>query len=293
MTFYGSGTYTSSSNTFTSWAPQRAVEQEEDALLVGNGPPEASSSTELSVLPGIVWDVNGYYRELGVLTNASRKQLRLAYVAKNGPNDERLTYCFKQLLDSGIRFAYDCTPLGELFMDKYVEAMLRQKIISAKAQRISDLRDAGVDPDSIDDDAIERDVAEQMGLVEEEEDTPDETVDVDPSDDQDEPVPFLFSYYLWRTRVGAERAQQVLSEWQALLASELSREGIRIRFAVGLLDRVPHRFAEAKVGYRTVFFLNVHEAPTREMAQAVVRGFTGRPPAAPAVPSHSITTPER
>lgn len=286
MTFY-SGTY-ASSTTNSSWSmvPRRPVEQEQDALLVGSGPPEASSSTELSVLPVNIWDVNGYYRELGVLTAATRKQLRLAYVAKDGPNDERLTYVFKQLLDPEIRFAYDCTPLGELFMDKYVEAMLRQRIINAKSQRMQDLADAGVDLDLVDQDAIERDVAEEMGFVEEADDTPDETVDAEPLDDQDEPVPFLFSYYLWRTRVVPERAQQVLSEWQALLASELSREGIRIRFAVGLLDRVPHRFAEAKVGYRTVFFLNVHEEPTREMAQALVRGFTGRPTTPPALPSH-------
>lgn len=244
----------------------------------GSGPEECSSCTELSVLPGWIWDVNRYYRDLGVEPRATRKQLREAYQAKDGQSSARLTYVLGQLLNPKIRLAYDCTPLGELFMDEYVRDRLNRIAKDRMSQRMADLARMGADMSLVDDDAIQRDIFAEMGIqaVEPEpsghfHDTPDEVVDDDSEIGQDEhrPAKFEYSYYLWRTplrdpALGLDR----LSQWQRFLVSALAREGIRIKFAVGFHGQ-PQRWIEAAVGYRSVFFLNIDELPTEELARDV------------------------
>lgn len=100
-----------------------------------------STCGTLAVWRPIVWDVNGYYLELGVPTDATRLQIRRAYQDLGGHGSPRLTYIVKQLLDPEIRAAYDATPLGRLFFDRYVEEYVRRKIAEDTAGL------AGTDPD--------------------------------------------------------------------------------------------------------------------------------------------------
>ena len=256
---------------------------------MGYGPPECSSSTSLATLPGVRWDVNGYYRELGVLPSATRKQLRIAYMEKDGQSSARLTYIFKQLLNAEVRREYDLTPLGELFMDDYVRAMLDRKIKDEAHKRAVRLQEEGVAVDMLDLSSFERDAAAEMG-VNYAPDTPDEVVDGNPSGVQDGPRPakFDYAYYLWALRPSLEGTEEStvrlvrLAEWQRLLVRALSREGLRLKFAVGLHGK-PHRWVEASIGYRTVFLLNVFEDPSEELATQVAQGLARASKVAPEI----------
>lgn len=271
---------TGSSVRLTNFAQPRYQPVDDRPLLMGSGPAECSSCTQLSVVPLIIWDVNGYYRELGVDPRATRRQLREAYQAKDGQSSPRLTYILKQLIDPAIRYAYDCTPLGEVFIDRYVNEMVNRRIVDRVSERMQNLRDAGVDLRSIDEDdlkaALEADVVAEMGLGVEDEpdgDTPDETVDGALPEGQDDasPAKFEYSYYLWRARPRQDLCPtDLMVQWQRFLVSALAREGVTLRFAVGLHGD-PHRWVQAEVGYRTVFFLNFQEEPTEALASDVAR----------------------
>lgn len=246
--------------------------------LVGDGPPECSSSTELSVLPYIVWDVNNYYAELGVPFWANRRQLREAYQAKDGPNDARLTYILKQLVNAEIRRAYDMMPFGSVFMDRYVADALKKQMLHHKAERMQNLRDLGVDMDAVNEESIERDIYHEMGVLpddQEDGDTPPETVDEVLKKAQDVARPatrFPYAYYLYKVRFPGRELVQRLEEWQRFLVSALAREGIRIHFAVGLHGE-PSRWLLAQVGYRKAFFLSVEHMPSAEMAALVAKQY--------------------
>ena len=246
----------------------------ERTLLVGSGPAECSSSMALSVLPAVIWDVNGYYRDLGVRPTATRKDLRLAYHDRRGEESVRLTYVIKQLLNRETRREYDLSPLGEPFLDDYVRAELA-RIVKAKQQQVTDLiRNAGFEVTDEMAESIERDIAAEMGYMpaeEDESDTPDEVIDASSKLGKDDPHPakFEYSHYVWGVRPSADPATTArLSEWQQHLVSALSRKGISIKFAVGLHGKA-HRWVQATVGYRTVFLLSASEQPTEELAADV------------------------
>lgn len=259
-----------SSVSFTHFAPRLYVDDR--PALMGSGPAECSSCTQLSVVPLNIYDVNGYYRELGVDPRATRKQLREAYQAKDGQSSPRLTYILKQLLNPAIRFAYDCTPLGEAFLDRYVEEMVKRRIKTRVSERMQSLHDLGVDLDGIDVGSLEDDAASEMGFGLKD-DTPDETVDADPPEGEDDasPAKFEYSYYLWKTRSRQDLCPtDRLVKWQRFLVSALAREGVTLNFAVGLHGE-PYPWVEATVGYRRVFFLSVQEEPTEDLAGEVAR----------------------
>jgi hypothetical protein len=229
-------------------------------------------------MPERIWDVNGYYRELGVATDATRKQLRLAYQAKDGQSSERLTYIITQLLNPEVRFAYDCAPPGEPFLDKYVWEQIRARMKDRISDAMQRMHDLGVDLDLVNDEALERDVAAEMGFRPVEEDTPSEVVDSDPSsgqDDPDRPAKFEYSYYLWNTRSRQDDRLGRLAEWQQMLVSAFSREGLRITFAVGIHGGHPSTWIEAEVGYRKVLFLREGLEPTIELAEVVAKTIAG------------------
>lgn len=97
------------------------------AIIEGKGPLECSTSVAVERWPSIVWDPNGYYRELGVLPQATRRELREAYQALGGQHSQRLTYIMHQLLDPEVRAAYDATPSGSMFLDDYLAEELRRR----------------------------------------------------------------------------------------------------------------------------------------------------------------------
>lgn len=247
-------------------------------VLRGVGPAECSSCTELATLPLAIFDVNGYYRELGVHPKATRRQLREAYrervgALQNGQDAARLTYVLRQLLDPETRFAYDCTPLGEVFMDRYVQDMLNRRMRLQMSERMARLHDMGVDLDGVDQEAVQRDILAEMGYQEADDDTPSETVAESPmlGKDDDRPAKFEYSYYLWSTRPREDSVHLGrLAEWQRVLVSAFAREGVNLKFAVGFHGQ-PHRWVQALVGYRTVFFLNVNTEPDESLASDVAR----------------------
>lgn len=264
------------------WPPPRYERRDDDPTLQDpHLPAECSSSTALSVLPAVIWDVNGYYRDLGVLPSATRKDLRLAYFERDGQSSVRLTYVIKQLLNKATRFEYDCTPLGEVFLDDYVRAEIDRQIRERAAERARRAAEEGARVDFTDLSSFEADVRSEMGFdvrSEEDEthsDTPVETVDDTRSVGQDEPVPakFLYAYYLWAMKPSSgpdvEHSRLVrLGEWQRQLVRAFSREGLTMRFSVGL-HRKPNRWVQGRIGYRTVFFLNDFEDPSEELATEV------------------------
>lgn len=263
-----SGTRSSSFRRRTPLTDQVA---EERPFLTGEGPAECSSCTDLALRPYVCFDVNGYYREMGVHWKATRRQLMRAYQALDGQSSVRLTYIFQQLLNPTVRYEYDCTPLGEVFMDRYVQDELNRKMrdrMSAERRRLFEEGEAGWD--DISDEDLIRDIYKDMGFDAAFDDTPPEVVDGEVIEVQDEG--FRYSYYLWRTRgAGHDLSADLMQLWQHLLIQALSAVGIKRKFSVGLMGRTPSRYAVAEVGYRLVIFMNVNDFPNEEMAAGVAK----------------------
>jgi len=78
-------------------------------------------STSLALdIPGRVrWDVNGYYRALGVSPYADRAEIRRGYIDSRGQDSHRLTYYVRQLLNREVRAAYDACPPWTVFVDEF------------------------------------------------------------------------------------------------------------------------------------------------------------------------------
>jgi hypothetical protein len=253
---------------------QPVTQDTDSPMLWGNGPAECSSCTDLSVVPGVIWDVNGYYRSLGADPRADRKALRLAYQAKDGQASARLTYVMGQLLNPEIRRAYDLMPLGSIFMDDYVREEINRFAKARAAERAADLSAKGWDvTDEMYDDLLDE-TFRFMGVTDEPEDTPSEPLDqgIEMSKDPSSPAKFAYAYYIWRTSIRrALDREQDLAAWQGLLISALAQEGIRTRFSIGWHGSKDHDVLLAQVGYRQVFFLGLEVTPTEELALKVAR----------------------
>jgi hypothetical protein len=231
--------------------------------LRGQGEPVFSTCTDLAISPEVCFDVNGYYRELGVHWKASKRELLFAYRDKDGPNDERLTYIFKQLLDSAIRRTYDRAPLGSLYFDRYVQE---------RVSRMIKLRMAAQGMDTGRADQFSQ-VASMFGMEIDDVTESPEVVDKNPSESHDEiapseatPSPFRYSYYLWRS--GCEDTDR-LALWQSLLIQAFRATQQKVHLAVGYHGRMAHPWLLFQVGYRTVVFLHEQGEPTLELATAV------------------------
>lgn len=235
-----------------------------DPFLAGEGPPTFSTSRVLAVPPGYCCDINGYYRDLGIpfpYTNASRGDLRKAYLAGGGPGNARKTYVFKQLLDRQIRAEYDATPLGGMFWDVYVAAEIKRRALAEMASR-------GFSKEDV---AALNEVLEGFGV--ESDDTPDtDSLDNSNGNQDTDPVPareiapFPFAFYLWRTTYDN---RECLAQWQALLITALAQAGITRQISLDYVGRTPHRFVTARVGARDVVFLNRDLEPDPEVATAI------------------------
>jgi hypothetical protein len=104
-----------------------------DPHEAGTGVPWCSTSTALVKVPELVWDVNGYYRALGVPTSASRADIRRAYQRLGGQDDWWLTMAVSVLLGTE-RIRYDATPLGRLYWDEALRlAWVRQQLREREA----------------------------------------------------------------------------------------------------------------------------------------------------------------
>jgi hypothetical protein len=216
------------------WRTERV---EDDLIrLRSHLPAVASSCRDLVPLVTHVWDVCGYYRRLRLcwraMVGATVKALRLAALALDPrQEDERLMYALTQLLNPGVRRAYDLMQLGGLFLlDRDVNAGIRKAAAREAAARSMAgdpnvgasaddvMRDWGFDQVS-DEEAVQRAQGAVTGRL----------LSWGSS----------WGYYAlfrpgadWRDLPGPEE----MGEWQAMVGAALDGMGIRIRFAVGAHD---------------------------------------------------------
>lgn len=239
----------------------------ESPVRFGAGATTVSSCTDIALFPSVCWDVNGYYRELGVFWKASKRELREAYQRSGGPSDARLTYVFRQLLQEHVRHEYDRMPLGSVFMDEYVQSAILTNAKKEAARRTNLGQWTSGD-----------DILREWGFVfiEEDEETPTEDLTrPDPSpilnhrpDRDDDLWPYSF-YKLGTSRQSVEN----LKKWQSLLLEEL--QGKNISFAVGW-SRGGSGFKLYPHEGRMIFFLQEDSIPSKRIAQAAIRTYMYR-----------------
>jgi hypothetical protein len=242
--------------------PDVSPDPPDEPLLRGRGSSWCSSETALDLFPRVCWDVNGYYRSLGVHWRAPRKELREAYQVLDGQASVWLTYVLRQLLDPAVRRAYDQSPLGEPFLDDdFVQEGIKRKAYEEAYRRTMD----GV--------VTERDeVLDEWGLtaVPADNANPDDRVDTDAPVGQDEPhsqETWEYSFYLWRTIL---RSLPTLQRWQELILRELSVCRSTVRFAVGMIgkEQAPYVLGSREKDF--IIFLNEDCLPTAELAAQAV-----------------------
>lgn len=230
---------------------------------VGEAPVVFSTCTELAPRWRFVWDVNSYYRDLGVHWAAGRRQLKDAYLARDGQRSQRLTYVLAQLLDATTRRQYDAMPPLSVFPDRYVIEEAERQLKVEIARRImergitEDEADASVIADGLKTSATHQQQVDEMlaGCDDQ----------VAPPQDETPPAPpaFPWGHYLWRSPDVDDR---VLAVWQRRVVRAAVERGIRARIAVGACGRVPHRVLVTKVGQVTVVWLNHQYEPSEEAA---------------------------
>lgn len=240
----------------------------DEPIQIGHGPAWCSSETTLDITPRVCWDVNGYYRGLGVDWRASRKELKEAFYRKNGHESIWLTYVLKQLLNPEIRRQYDMAPPGEPFLDDdfVQENIKRQAHEEAYRRTMAQGQDVHRD-----------EVLKEWGLTAVSADETDETerVDSDPGVGQDEPSDsqesWEYSFYLWRTVTGSPA---LMRRWQGLILRELSACRRTVRFSVGLIGKESSAYVLRLQGNHFFIFLNEDCHPTAELAAQAVRETT-------------------
>lgn len=240
---------------------QRDTEAIRDTpVLIDDGPAVCSSCTDLALDPEICWDVNGYYRELGVHWKATRKELRRAYAERNGQDSIRLTYVLLQLLDPEVRREYDRTPLGGQFLDEYAQEEIRMRAYEEVGRRMR----AGQEADA---DSILGEWGYQMVAEEEEPEDQDIFHSSGPYIDgvnritPDTPEDDLskswgFGYYLWRRdHHNLNFLRDFLPQWQSDLIREMSYRGITMPFGVGICTDTEREYHIRREGPNVVFYL--------------------------------------
>ena len=239
-------------------------------VLVGDGPAECSTSVALVSHPLVIFDTNGYYRALGVDPRCSRKELRRAYMEKEGFRSDHLTYIMTVLCNPERRRKYDCTPLGALFVDMWIEeADLKRKaarIFADVVERIARYKQFGVDIDEHQ--AFEELDAE--GRWNDDEEDFIEALDTFVIKRQyGDPSGWNWSFYTWRVE---HHQVEVLQKWQEALVSALSVQRPLHRFAVGIYDGHQGSWSVQQVGLRTVIFLSEEADPVYDVyAEEVAR----------------------
>jgi hypothetical protein len=239
----------------------------EQPHLVGTGPVECSTSTDVALLNDVIWDTNQYYRKLGFTFpyHPTKKELRVAFVEHGGPDDAWLMMVFKNLIDDKIRRLYDGTPLGQFFLDADWQQRLKQRALREALRRVQEYGEGLADFET-------EEVLKEWGLTVDppqgdgygEDSSTSE--DAKPSETRRK-IPWQYSYYLWRsTEYDTER----LGRWQQLLVSAFAQKKVRRTFSVGYFGKQPHRCLVSVVDGRQVLFLNEDQWPDEELAAHMV-----------------------
>lgn len=216
-------------------------------------------TTSVSVTPHrysrIVWDVNLYYRDLGVSPYATKAELREAYAIRDGSESARLTFVLKQLLNDEVRERYDATPLGQIFFDDEVAAEVRRRIAEEVAQSRLVAPDDGQP-------TVEIDLSHLMdrGF--------DFGIDKQAKSEQSEERTVKAADWGWYRWASPGVHQYRLSRWRALLAKSFSSRGDVRKLSIGLHNR-PEPWIVREIGYRTVIFLAVDLEPDSELTDRI------------------------
>jgi hypothetical protein len=223
---------------------------------VGYGPDTCSTNTDLVLLPEWSWDVNGYYRALGVHWKADRRALRLAYQKKNGPSSVFLTYVLRFLLDPVKRRAYDMAPLGSEFFDEW-----RDNEIKMRAKRKAS-KEAGLRGEEPTDEDAKR-ALKDLGYAIVEPDVGGVEEDVQ----QTFHSPWGYSYYV--KDVACYDVDR-LAQWQQMLVRAYADQGIRTTFSVGFIGGDQTYYTETEKDGRVTHYLGGTIKPTDELAQQTI-----------------------
>ncbi len=215
----------------------------------GQGPLECSSCTALQPILTVIWDANGYYRELGVDPRCSRRDLQRAYTRLRGWESLRLTYVFRQLRDPVIRRAYDATPLGRPFIDEYVSESLKRAAHQESGRRTAmGVRDTP------------QKVMDEWGL----------SLDADPAEGFNQGPPesqWTFSFFIWKT-------WSPDTTLQTMVITSLAEMGVVARFAVGVRGDYQGILVALEDDGTIIAFLGEHTRLTHEMADSAAQRIT-------------------
>lgn len=222
--------------------------------------PTFSTGAALLPWPLQVWDVNGYYRDLGVRPGASKDEIVQAYIALGPEPPSRQTYCIKQLLDPEIRARYDSCQLGELFFDQHLQDVVMRR---AKAEAAEAIAKGEADEDDLE----SMDLSDVLNSVIAMLDSPAKTGKDDRSTASD-----LWGYFLWRS---VRSDTEPLARWRALLSEVWWERGRTESLAVGFVGgEIPWQVEQ--VGKVRVVFISDSAEPTRALADQVAQAIIQR-----------------
>jgi hypothetical protein len=223
---------------------------------------QMTCSTNLALEPArrFIWDVNGYYRELGVDPHCSKAELREAYQAQ-GLDDDRLTYIAKVLLNDETRIQYDLLPIGQLWLDPLLTAVIRERILE-------DIEGTPITEEDLETQTMRKDLLAREG----------HPVDLSP---HDEPWrPSGYGHYCYK--VGPR--DWLMVRWRSLLAQAATELNLHTKdLMVGVMRHAePVGVYDLRDG-RQIVFLEEHAFATIELARAamVLAGSHGTHPSTP------------
>jgi hypothetical protein len=238
-------------------------------------PTQVSTCRELvagDFWPGLIYDVNGYYRALGIgwPFRPTKRQLMEAYRDLNVEADayEFATYAFKRLINPEFRARYDERPDGAPMDDKYRWAELKRKAAdwaSDESRRTGRVISAA--------DFVPADIRAKMEADVRRE----HEGDVPPSKAQLRKVAgWGFGYYIWDA---FRRDEVVLQRWQRVLLEACWEQGVSGRFAVGVLGGQEHQAARCRHDGEDVLFYHedLDEQLLSDLAATVVASFLTTP----------------
>lgn len=252
-----------------------------------------SSCQDLALLPEFVWDVCGYYRRLGLHWRATKRQIMAAAMAKDpGRDDPEIAYATDQLLDPLIRRAYDLMPLGGLFLgDRHVREMIERRAAQVASARNAEaffddettdhaevLREWGFDPDASTEEARDRLAGTPFRNGRGDDELGSSIAGWEQDwgwyrlSDPYESDPYDEDLDGWQAP--ADGVAALLEAWQAMVATALSAQSIRMSFSVGTW---PGRGGKSlQVSNEGCIFFIGRGQVTQQVADEAVRGYAAR-----------------
>lgn len=220
-----------------------------EPMLVEHGQMAFSASLVVDVARRVIWDVNGYYRELGADPHAPKSVLRRAY--QDSIQDDRLTYIAKILLNDSTRVEYDLLQPGQLWFDPWLAARVREEVLDAVQGS----------------DITEQDVEEGTRTVRQEiHSREDQPVDLRPSPDHGLNHWTGWGHYGWL--VGPRG--WLMARWRLMLALAARDLGVRLERAMVGVMRSPDPVGFQKTHSGTIFFIEMDTIATIELAASVI-----------------------